>query len=51
MAAELSLRRLRVPFFKKVIDSQKAWVKCTSAYLQTNNLYNALATTYRHFFG
>ncbi len=26
------------PFFKKVIDSQKAWVKRTSGYLQVNNL-------------
>ena len=25
------------PFFKKVIESQKAWVKRTSAYLLTNN--------------
>jgi TRAP-type mannitol/chloroaromatic compound transport system substrate-binding protein len=40
------------PFFKKVIDSQKTWVKRTSAYLQTNNLdSNALATAYKHFFG
>ena len=26
------------PFFKKVIDSQKAWVKRTNVYLNTNNL-------------
>ena len=40
------------PFFKKVIDSQKAWVKRTSAYLQVNNLdSNALGTAYKHFFG
>jgi TRAP-type mannitol/chloroaromatic compound transport system substrate-binding protein len=40
------------PFFKKVIESQKAWVKRTSAYLQINNLdSNALAAAYKHFFG
>jgi TRAP-type mannitol/chloroaromatic compound transport system substrate-binding protein len=40
------------PFFKKVIDSQKAWVKRTQAYLQVNNLdSNALTTAYKHFFG
>ena len=40
------------PFFKKVIDSQKAWVKRTSGYLQVNNLdSNALGTAYKHFFG
>jgi TRAP-type mannitol/chloroaromatic compound transport system substrate-binding protein len=40
------------PFFKKVIDSQKAWVKRTAAYVQTNNLdINALSAAYRHFFG
>jgi TRAP-type mannitol/chloroaromatic compound transport system substrate-binding protein len=40
------------PFFKKVIESQKAWVKRTSAYLQVNNLdSNALGTAYKHFFG
>jgi TRAP-type mannitol/chloroaromatic compound transport system substrate-binding protein len=39
------------PFFKKVIDSQKAWVKRTSAYLQINNLdSNALGAAYKHFF-
>jgi TRAP-type mannitol/chloroaromatic compound transport system substrate-binding protein len=40
------------PFFKKVIESQKAWVKRTAAYLQTNNLdSNALSAAYHHFFG
>jgi TRAP-type mannitol/chloroaromatic compound transport system substrate-binding protein len=40
------------PFFKKVIESQKAWVKRTSAYLQVNNLdSNALSAAYKHFFG
>ena len=40
------------PFFKKVIDSQKAWVKRTGAYLQTNNLDSAaLESAYKHFFG
>jgi TRAP-type mannitol/chloroaromatic compound transport system substrate-binding protein len=40
------------PFFKKVIDSQKTWVKRTNVYLSTNNLdTNALALAYKHFFG
>ena len=40
------------PFFKKVIESQKAWVKRTAAYVQTNNLdSNALSAAYRHFLG
>jgi TRAP-type mannitol/chloroaromatic compound transport system substrate-binding protein len=40
------------PFFKKVIDSQKEWVKRTSAYLQLNNLDSAaLQNAYKHFFG
>ncbi len=40
------------PFFKKVIDSQKDWVKRTGAYLQVNNLdSNALNAAYKHFFG
>jgi TRAP-type mannitol/chloroaromatic compound transport system substrate-binding protein len=40
------------PFFKKVIESQKAWVKRTSAYTHVNNLdSNALAAAYKHFFG
>jgi TRAP-type mannitol/chloroaromatic compound transport system substrate-binding protein len=38
-------------FFKKVIDSQKAWVKRTGAYLQTNNLDSiALEKAYKYFF-
>jgi len=40
------------PFFKKVVDSQKAWVKRTGAYLQVNNLDStALQSAYKHFFG
>jgi TRAP-type mannitol/chloroaromatic compound transport system substrate-binding protein len=40
------------PFFKKVLDSQKAWVKRTQPYLSVNNLdNNALAAAYKHFFG
>jgi TRAP-type mannitol/chloroaromatic compound transport system substrate-binding protein len=40
------------PFFKKVIDSQKAWVKRTQPYLNVNNLQsNELAVAYKHFFG
>ncbi len=40
------------PFFKKVIESQKAWVKRTAAYIQTNNLDStALNAAYKHFFG
>lgn len=40
------------PFFKKVIDSQKAWVKRTNAYLNVNNLDSAaLQAAYKHFFG
>ncbi len=39
-------------FFTKVVDSQKAWVRRTGAYLQTNNLNsNALEAAYKHFFG
>jgi len=39
-------------FFKKVIDSQKAWVKRTSAYLNVNNNNSAaLQASYKHFFG
>ena len=38
------------PFFAKVIESQKAWVKRTSAYLQANNLDSAaLEKAYKHF--
>jgi len=40
------------PFFKKVIDSQKAWVARVTPYLQTNDLdSDALTTAFRHFFG
>jgi TRAP-type mannitol/chloroaromatic compound transport system substrate-binding protein len=40
------------PFFKKVIDSQKAWVKRTGAYVQVNNNSSAaLDAAYKHFFG
>ena len=40
------------PFFSKVIESQKAWVKRTGAYLQANNLNSAaLEAAYKHFFG
>jgi hypothetical protein len=39
-------------FFKKVVDSQKAWVKRTSAYLNVNNNSSAaLEAAYKHFFG
>jgi TRAP-type mannitol/chloroaromatic compound transport system substrate-binding protein len=40
------------PFFKKVIESQKAWVKRTAAYmLVNNNSTSALDAAYKHFFG
>jgi TRAP-type mannitol/chloroaromatic compound transport system substrate-binding protein len=40
------------PFFKKVIESQKAWVKRSQAYLNVNNLSSvALESAYKHFFG
>jgi TRAP-type mannitol/chloroaromatic compound transport system substrate-binding protein len=40
------------PFFKKVIESQKEWVKRTQPYLTVNNLSTGeLATAYKHFFG
>jgi TRAP-type mannitol/chloroaromatic compound transport system substrate-binding protein len=40
------------PFFKKVIESQKAWVKRTSAYLQINNNDSSTQqAAYKHFFG
>jgi len=40
------------PFFKKVVDSQKAWVKRTVAYLSANNTSSAhLDTAYKRFFG
>jgi TRAP-type mannitol/chloroaromatic compound transport system substrate-binding protein len=39
-------------FFKKVIDSQKAWVKRTQPYFSVASLSTAeLATAYKHFFG
>jgi TRAP-type mannitol/chloroaromatic compound transport system substrate-binding protein len=40
------------PFFKKVIDSQKAWVKRTQPYFDVNNLSTAeRAVAFKHFFG
>jgi TRAP-type mannitol/chloroaromatic compound transport system substrate-binding protein len=40
------------PFFKKVIDSQKAWVKRTQPYFDVNNLSTAeRQAAYKHFFG
>jgi TRAP-type mannitol/chloroaromatic compound transport system substrate-binding protein len=40
------------PFFRKVVDSQKAWVKRTAGYLSANNLNSAaLDAAYKHFFG
>jgi TRAP-type mannitol/chloroaromatic compound transport system substrate-binding protein len=36
-------------FFAKVIESQKAWVKRTQAYIAINNVPGAMA--YKHFFG
>jgi TRAP-type mannitol/chloroaromatic compound transport system substrate-binding protein len=40
------------PFFKKVVESQKAWVKRSQAYLNVNNLGSAaLEGAYKHFFG
>jgi hypothetical protein len=37
-------------FFRKVIESQKAWVKRTAGYLSANNLTSAaLDAAYRHF--
>jgi TRAP-type mannitol/chloroaromatic compound transport system substrate-binding protein len=40
------------PFFKKVLESQKEWVKRTQPYLTVNNLSTGeLATAYKHFFG
>ena len=39
-------------FFKKVIDSQKAWVRRTAAYfLINNNNTAALEAAYKHFYG
>ncbi len=40
------------PFFKKVADSQKAWMRRTFPYTSTNNLdSNALAAGYKKFIG
>ena len=40
------------PFFRKVIDSQKAWVKRTQPYFAVASLTTAeLAVAYKHFFG
>ena len=40
------------PFFKKVIDSQKAWVKRTQPYFSVASLTTAeLAVAYKHFLG
>ncbi len=40
------------PFFGKVIESQKAWVKRVAPYFATNNLDSeALGKAYKHFFG
>ena len=39
-------------FFKKVIDSQKAWVKRTQPYFSVASLTTyELAAAYKHFFG
>lgn len=40
------------PFFAKVVESQKAWVRRTYAYTSTNNLDSgALANAYKKFIG
>ena len=40
------------PFFTKVLNSQKDWVKRTQAYLNINNLSTSeLQVAYKHFFG
>jgi TRAP-type mannitol/chloroaromatic compound transport system substrate-binding protein len=40
------------PYFQKVLNSQKAWVKRTASYFLINNLTTAqLETAYKHFFG
>jgi TRAP-type mannitol/chloroaromatic compound transport system substrate-binding protein len=40
------------PFFTKVLNSQKDWVKRTQAYLNVNNLSTPeLQVAYKHFFG
>lgn len=40
------------PFFAKVVESQKAWMRRTYPYVSTNNLdSNALANAYKKFIG
>ena len=40
------------PYFKKVLNSQKAWVKRTAPYFHSNNLTTAdLQKAYKHFYG
>jgi TRAP-type mannitol/chloroaromatic compound transport system substrate-binding protein len=40
------------PFFAKVIESQKSWVRSTQPYLAANNLNSGeLAAAYKHFIG
>jgi TRAP-type mannitol/chloroaromatic compound transport system substrate-binding protein len=40
------------PFFKKVIESQKAWAKRVTPYFFANNLHASdLQKAYKHFFG
>jgi TRAP-type mannitol/chloroaromatic compound transport system substrate-binding protein len=39
------------PFFKKVIESQKAWARRTVPYFLINNNTAALQAAYTHFFG
>jgi TRAP-type mannitol/chloroaromatic compound transport system substrate-binding protein len=40
------------PYFQKVLNSQKAWVKRVAPYFLTNNLTSAqLEAAYKHFFG
>jgi TRAP-type mannitol/chloroaromatic compound transport system substrate-binding protein len=40
------------PYFQKVLNSQKAWVKRTAPYFLINNLTTAqLEVAYKHFFG
>jgi hypothetical protein len=51
MAGRVIAEHSKEPFFNKVLDSQKAWVKRTQPYLSVNNLdSNALAAAYKHFF-
>ena len=39
-------------YFKKVLESQKAWVKRTAVYFHSNNLTTAdLQKAYKHFYG